>query len=276
MTIGEVQKHGLEELKQLEEAPLKVRLLMAYVLGKPKEYTIIHSDEEMDSHKVEQFYVGIRRLKEGEPLAYITHHQEFMKLDFYVDENVLIPRPDTEVLVETVLEKCTKDKQIKILDLCTGSGAIAVSLAKYLPNASIVGTDISKKALEIAKKNALQNEVQVSFIESNLWENVQDNDWDVIVSNPPYIETSVIKTLQKEVQKEPRIALDGGEDGLNFYRQIIAGTLGCLKTRGILALEIGYNEAEKVTKMLKKSEIYDRIEVIKDLGGNDRVVVARR
>lgn len=278
MTIGEVQKQGIEELVQnkIEESLLKTRLLMAHVLGKTKEYIIIHSNEEIELKQIEEFQEGINKLKEGTPLAYITHNQEFMKLNFYVDENVLIPRPDTEILVEAVLEKCVDRENAKILDLCTGSGAIAISLAKYLHNSNVLGIDISKKALVVAEKNAQRNDVTVYFLESDLWDNIEEKQWDVIVSNPPYIEKELIETLQTEVKHEPMIALDGGTDGLDFYRRIIHGSLEYLKRNGLLALEIGYNQAESVTQLLKNTGSYNEIEVIKDLGGNDRVVLAKK
>lgn len=273
MTIDEVQKQGLYEINNIEDAILKTRLLMAHVLGKNKEYVIIHKDVEIGQDKIDKFKKGIEKLKNGIPLAYIINHQEFMKLDFYVNENVLIPRADTEVLVESVLNQVNVKKELNILDLCTGSGAIAISLAKY-SNSNVTGTDISNLALDIAKKNAEKNCTKVKFIQSNLFENVRERQWDVIVSNPPYIETEVIETLQVEVKHEPIIALDGGKDGLDFYRDIITKSLDYLKTGGLLALEIGYNQADNVVKLLKNTAHYNKIKVIKDLGGNNRVVLA--
>lgn len=275
MTIDEVQKQGLYEINNIEDARLKTRLLMAHVLGKNKEYVIIHRDIEIGQDKIDEFKKGIEKLKKGIPLAYIINYQEFMKLDFYVDENVLIPRADTEVLVESVLKQVDLKEKLNILDLCTGSGAIAISLAKY-SNSNITGTDISNLALDIAKKNAKRNCTKVKFVQSNLFENVQERQWDVIVSNPPYIETEVIETLQAEVKCEPMIALDGGKDGLDFYREIITKSLLFLKDGGLLALEIGYNQANDVVELLKSALNYNKIEVIKDLGGNNRVVLARK
>lgn len=277
MTIYQIQKEGIEKLQkaQVEEAMLKAKLLLAYVLEKSKEYLIIHSEEEVLPEQEKTFWKGIKQLEEKLPLAYITHHKEFMGLDFYVDENVLIPRPDTEILIETVLKKCSEIKTRKILDLCTGSGAIAISIAKYLAQSEVSGIDISPKAIEVAKRNAKQNGVPVSFWQSDLWEEIE-GEWDVIVSNPPYIETEVIATLQEEVQKEPVIALDGGRDGLDFYRIIIAGATKYLNPGGILAVEIGYQQAEKVKKLFEDEKCYDTIEVKKDLAGNDRVVIAKK
>lgn len=275
MNIKQLQEYAINKLKQagVEEPILKTKLLVAYVLDKTKEYLLIHQDEEIDKEIVETFNNALEKLSNRIPLAYIMHSQEFMRMKFYVDENVLIPRQDTEVLVEKVMKTCKENS--KILDMCTGSGAIAISLAKYIPQSSVTASDISIEALKIAKRNANSNNVKVSFIESDLFENIEEKEWDVIVSNPPYIETDVIKSLQQEVQMEPIIALDGGVDGLDFYRKIITDASSYLIKGGILALEIGYNQAEKVTELLKENRKYSEIEVIKDLAGNDRVIIAK-
>ena len=170
-------------------------------------------------------------LKSGVPIEHITHQKEFMKLNFFVDNNVLIPRQDTEILVEEVIKIAKKIKAKNILDLCTGSGAIGISLAKYLPETKIVATDISNDALNIAKKNAVINNVQnqMIFINSDLFRNLETQKFDIIVSNPPYIKTNVIEKLDIQVKNEPNIALDGGEDGLDFYRKIIKGVISIFK-----------------------------------------------
>ena len=211
------------------------------------------------------------------PLQYITNHQEFMKLDFYVDENVLIPRSDTEILVEEVINQCSKneEKQYKILDLCTGSGIVGISLAKYIKNCEVVCADISKKALEIANKNAKNNNVNnIKFIYSNMFSNIKDK-FDIIVSNPPYIKREVIEELEKEVQNEPHIALDGGIDGLDFYKIIINQAYDYLNDTGGLFLEIGYDQREEVTNLLKRSGKFGNIYSKKDLYDNDRVIVTK-
>lgn len=250
MKQQELFEIGKKMLKQvnIEEYTIKAKLLLMYVLKQTKEELVINSMQEVEE-KIKQHYINyINQLLEGKPLQYITHSQEFMGISFYVDENVLIPQPDTEILVEKVIEKIKHEisksqnqlentpettkmqnniaqnkEEITILDLCTGSGCIAISLAYYLKNAILVGSDISKSALQIAEKNAILNNVQnkITWVYSNLWQNLQGKTFKYIVSNPPYIEKSVIPTLPKEVQNEPLISLDGGEDGLQFYKAIL-------------------------------------------------------
>ncbi|MBR2240380.1 MAG: peptide chain release factor N(5)-glutamine methyltransferase, partial [Clostridia bacterium] len=212
---------------------------------------VINHTMEIPEDKIIEFHNGLEKIKDNTPIQYITNHQEFMKLDFYVDENVLIPQPDTEILVEEVLKYVnqidkTKSSKIKILDLCTGSGAIAVSLAKYIDNCEITATDISNKAIQIAKLNAEKNLVhtKINFIESNMFENLPKTQYDIIVSNPPYIETETILSLSPEVQKEPLLALDGGCDGLKFYKIILKNYNDYLVQNGKVFLEIGYNQKE--------------------------------
>ena len=216
-----------------------------------------------------KFMKIINKRASGIPYAYIVGHKEFMKLDFEVNKNVLIPREDTEILVQEVINLNKK----KILDMCTGSGCIAISLAKYIENSIVDAVDVSKKALTIAKLNAKKNNVCINFIESNLFTEV-DDQYEIIVSNPPYIKTEDLKDLQVEVKNEPMKALDGGKTGLYFYKKIIKDAKKYLKLNGVLALEIGYDQAEEVTDLLKENG-YNEIKIIKDLSGNDRVVIAR-
>ena len=216
------------------------------------------------------------KLVNGEPIQYITNSQEFMNLKFYVDNRVLIPQPDTEILVENVIsivENTQKNcqKEIEILDLCTGSGIIGICLKKNLQNVKVYVSDISEDALDVAKKNSIQNNVEISFIKSNLFDEINEK-FDIIVSNPPYIESNAIEGLSNEVKNEPKIALDGGKDGLDFYRKIIKEAPNFLNKIGVLALEIGYNQKDAVEKMLKTYK-YKNIQIKKDLSNIDRVII---
>lgn len=276
MTIQEELRRAINKLNcnKIENSVLKARILLAYILNVKKEYLVIHSDEEIDSNISNKYNDAIDKLLNYIPLQYITNHQEFMKLDFYVNEKVLIPRADTEILVEEVIEKCNKnpEKSYKILDLCSGSGAIGISIAKYVENSNVVCADISEEALNISRKNANINEVKnIKFIKSNMFQNIE-NDFEIIVSNPPYIKKNVILGLDKEVQNEPHIALDGGTDGLDFYRIIANEAYKHLKPNGSLFLEIGYDQKEEVSNLIKINGKYKNIYSKKDLYGNDRII----
>lgn len=277
LTIKQTLTKGTIMLKNsnIESPKLKARLLLQYILKKSRQYLIVYDNQEVDKKAQWEYFVNIEKLTKGMPLQHITHTQEFMKMDFYVDENVLIPRPDTEILVEETIKIAQTMERPKILDLCTGSGAIAISLKKYIPSAQVYAVDISKKALEIAKKNAHRLETEVKFIESNLFEKIKNEKFDIIVSNPPYIKKSDINYLSQEVQKEPQIALDGGYDGLEFYRKISYQAIDYLKFGSYLCFEIGYDQKEEVLEILKGIEHYTKTYCKKDLCGNDRVVITQ-
>lgn len=276
MNLKELLNLGKVELNNnCEDTTIILRILVEAIFKIKKEQIIVSYDKELEEEDIQKFRSAILKIKQGIPVQYITNSQEFMKMKFYVDENVLIPQPDTEILVEEVINKCGAGNY-KILDLCTGSGAIGISLAKYIENSKVVATDISSKAIQIAKLNAEKNLVHknMEFIESDLFNNIQYNDFDVIVSNPPYIETGVIENLDKQVQNEPYIALDGGKDGLKFYKIIAENAHKFLSESGKLFLEIGYNQRQDVVKLLQETHKYKNIYAKKDMGGNDRVVVA--
>ena len=278
MTIKQAITKGMIMLKSnnVESPKLKARLLLQYVLDKPRQYIIVYDNKEIDKQQQWQYFVNIEKLTKGIPLQHITHRQEFMKMDFFVDENVLIPRPDTEILVEEVIKIAQKYNSPRILDLCTGSGAIAISLKKFVPNADITAVDISEKALEIAQKNAEKLEAKINFVKSNLFDKLDNKKFDIIVSNPPYIRKDEIKKLSEEVQKEPKIALDGGEDGLYFYKKIINEAFNFLADNGMIFLEIGFDQKEELEKLIKADKRYKLVKTKKDLGDNDRIVVVKK
>ena len=279
MKIKEAIDKGAIALKveNIESPKLKARMLMQFILNKPRQYIIVNDMQELSKGLEQEYFEGIAKLRQNIPIEHITHQKEFMKLNFFVNENVLIPRQDTEILVEEVIKIAKKANSLQILDLCTGSGAIAVSLAKYIEKSKITAIDISPEAIKIASKNAIMNNVenQITFIKSDLFENVKKEKYDIIVSNPPYIKKSEIPRLEKQVQKEPTIALDGGNDGLDFYRKIIKQSYEYLKYNGYLCLEIGYDQKDDVVELLQNEGKYSEIYSKKDLYGNDRIVVGR-
>lgn len=272
MNIKQALEYGIELLNKnnIESPNLKTRMLLANILNKNKEYLLIHDTEELNISNINKYKEDIQKLANSIPIQYIINKQEFMGLEFYVDKNVLIPQPDTEILVEEAIKICnTYSGDIKVLDLCTGSGAIGISIGKYVKNAKVYATDISDEAINIAKKNAKQNNVNnIEFIISDMFDNIKETNFDIIVSNPPYIETDVIPLLSEEVKKEPIIALDGGKDGLKFYKIILSEYKKYLESEGYLLLEIGYDQAKSVGKLINSN-----YNIIKDLAGNDRVVI---
>lgn len=277
MKIKEALINGGKEITYIN-----AKIIMKYVLNKPENYLVINSEENLTKKNEESFFEFVDKVKKGTPLQYITNEQEFMGEKFFVNEDVLIPQPDTEILVEKAIEFIknydNKKENIKVLDLCTGSGAIAISIKKYLDminiNSEIIASDISEKAIKIAKKNAdkILADNNIKFIKSDLFEDMDDYSnedyrFDFIISNPPYIETDIISNLATDVQKEPLIALDGGKDGLKFYREINKNIKNYLKADGYLLLEIGYDQKKNVMDIFKGSEC------IKDYTGNDRVII---
>lgn len=279
MTIRELLNQGIIMLKneKIDSPKTKARLILESTLNKSREYLIIYDKNEVTSAQRDNYIKKIKRVILGEPVQYITGLQEFMKLNFFVTKDVLIPRQDTEVLVEEVIKIAKDIPNPVILDLCTGSGAIAVSLAKYIPNSKIYGIDISEKALEVAKKNAEFNGVKnsIEFRVSDLFNKIKNQKFDIIVSNPPYIKKEDIKLLQKDVQKEPKIALDGGTDGLVFYSRIAKSAYKHLRRGGYLCLEIGYNQKLQVKKIIEGQKRYINFYCKKDLCENDRVVITQ-
>ena len=237
-------------------------------------YYYMHIDEEMPEELQHEFEVLIKKRAERVPLQYITGEQEFMGMTFHVNSNVLIPRQDTETLVEEAL-KVVKPG-MKVLDMCTGSGCVLISILKNVHGTWGYGYDISKQAINVAKENAKLNDVPAIFERSNLFEDVADETFDVIVSNPPYIRSDEIPFLMPEVSEfEPHEALDGKEDGLFFYRKIIQESPDYLTDGGYLLFEIGYDQGWAVSSMMKETGFED-VCVKKDLARNDRVVCGHK
>jgi len=222
---------------------------------------------------------ALKRRINHEPIQYILGKTEFMGLEFKVNPDVFIPRPETEILVETLINivHSSKLEVHSLLDIGTGSGCIAISLAKFLKDVKITATDIANEALEVAKQNALLNKVEINFLQSNLFSNygLRTMNYELIVSNPPYVSTLELNELQPEIQYEPRIALDGGADGLDFYRRLITESPRYLKRSGFLIMEMGYNQENAIKKIFQNSEVFKIIEVIKDYNNIDRVIVAQ-
>lgn len=273
MTYREAIVLGEKNLQQADIADAKTDswLLLAMACKIDHTYYYMHIDEEMSEEQVREFEVLIRKRAERVPLQYITGEQEFMGLTFHVNSNVLIPRQDTETLVEEALKVIKPG--MKVMDMCTGSGCVLISILKNAHDVEGIGYDISKQAINVAKENAKFNEVPAVFERSDLFEDVVENDFDVIVSNPPYIPTDLVATLMPEVsQFEPREALDGKGDGLYFYSKILEQCKNYMKPDGYILFEIGCEQGDAVSTMMRLAG-FSEVRVIKDLARNDRVVM---
>lgn len=255
----------------IEEAELDARLLLEEICGTDRNTLLVHGDRNVTEEELAQYKEMLEKRSVHIPLQQIIGRQSFMGLDFYVDENVLIPRQDTELLVEEALKELHDG--MRILDMCTGSGCILLSLLKYSNDCEGIGADISEEALKVAERNRVQLGLEnATFIRSDLFEAVEGK-FDLLVSNPPYICSDVIDTLMPEVREhEPRQALDGSADGLHFYRRILAECRTYLKPGGILLFEIGYDQGEAVKRLMEENGFLE-VEVKKDYGRLDRVVL---
>lgn len=272
MTFREAISFGERQLNDvgIVDAKNDAWLLLTFVCKIDRTFYYVHMDEQMSMEQQAEYENVINKRAEHVPLQYITGEQEFMGNAFHVNESVLIPRQDTETLVEESLKLVRPG--MKVLDMCTGSGCILISILKNVVDVEGFGYDISKQALNVAKENAKLNNVIATFEPSDLFEKVTDT-FDIIVSNPPYIPTAVIGTLMPEVAVyEPIQALDGKEDGLYFYRKIITSASDYLKENGKLLFEIGHDQGESVSNLMREAG-YKDVRVVKDLAGNDRVVI---
>ena len=273
MIYGEAYQIGCARLEAsgIKEAKLDARLLLEFICETNRNDLLVHPERKISDAQEKQYLSFVERRAMGEPLQYITGEQEFMGLTFMTDPSTLIPRQDTETLVEEVL--LYLHDGMEILDVCTGSGCILLSLLKYSNDCRGVGCDLNPEAVALAERNAEALGLEASFVQSDLFDKVAGK-FDLIVSNPPYIETEVIQTLDTVVKGyEPHTALDGGKDGLDFYRRLVTEAKRYLRKEGMLFFEIGYNQAESVSQLLAEAG-YREITVKKDLAGLDRVVYA--
>lgn len=272
MQYAKLYQIGKEQLQKagITDAELDTRLLLEFICHTDRNALYAHGDQEIEDEKMQDFLQLIEKRAVHIPLQHLTGEQNFMGLDFLVNEHVLIPRQDTEILVEEIMRDLHDG--IRILDMCTGSGCILLSLLHYSNDCSGVGVDVSEDALVVARQNADRlAEKQAVFIQSDLFEKVEGS-FDLIVSNPPYIRSQEIAGLMPEVREhEPHLALDGKDDGLHFYREIIKGAMPHLKRGGQLFFEIGYDQGEAVQALLAANG-YTEIAVVKDYAGLDRVV----
>ncbi len=278
-SVAEVLKVETARLEtaKIENSRLDAEILLANVLNCRRLQLYIDSDKILPLESILRFNELIKRRLEGSPVAYLTGTKDFMGLTFAVNENVLIPRPETEILTELVGEYLRGlCREVIFADLGTGSGAIPISILKFVKNARAIAVDISEKALEVAKFNAIKFYVEnrIEFLLGDLFSPLTGK-FDAIVSNPPYIPTKDLETLQTEVQREPKLALDGGKDGLAFYRRILNDAPQFLSENGILAVEIGINQSSAVRNLFEAANFVD-IEIFKDLAGIERVIIGKK
>ncbi len=271
MTYREAVEFGTKCLTDagVPDAALDAWYLLQMVCKIERSYYYVHGEEDITQDAQKEYEIAVQKRAEHIPLQYIIGEQEFMGLRFKVNSNVLIPRQDTETLVEQVL-KIVKPG-MKVLDLCTGSGCVLISVLKNAPELTGMGSDISQTALLVAKENAKLHEVDAEWVRSDLFDNITET-FDVIMANPPYIPTGEILSLMPEVRDfEPENALDGGADGLDFYRKIAGQVKDYLNPGGYVYMEIGYDQGEAVSELMRNAG-FTEVEVIKDLARNDRVV----
>ncbi len=282
--VSAVLRHAARRLSahDIESGPLDSEVLLGHVLGLTREQLIVAADVRLGDKQLHVYENLLWRRLEREPAAYITGKREFWSLDFHVTRDVLIPRPETELLVEIALRlaaEARSAKPLRIIDLGTGSGAIAVALASELANAEICASDISHNALGVAKDNAVRNQVadKIKFVQGDLFDaEAMPECIDLIVSNPPYIRRAAIDALEPEVSRwEPRGALDGGFDGLDYYRRIAARACDYLAPNGAVIVEIGAGTGQAVARLFQDA-VACEVQIHNDYGGNDRVVVARK
>lgn len=262
---------------------LDAEVLLADLLDMERIKLYVNFDYPLKKRELNRYRERIIRRVKREPVSYITGHKEFMSLDFHIEKGVLIPRPETEHLVENILDYCEENelKSPNIVEAGPGSGAVMVSLGHYLAQSRIIGIDISEDAVSLSRKNIAKHDLadRLKVSRGDLLEPLlkrNKKNVDIVVSNPPYISSEEMNQLSPEVKKEPKVALQGGEDGLSLYRQLIPQAASVLKSSGLLALEIGYEQGKSIKNIIKKDGNYKEIEIIKDHSKRDRVVFARK
>ena len=282
-TVGEALKDAIEILstdKSFTSPRLDCEILLAFVLNCTRMDLIFCRDKQLSDEQQSMFFAYIQRRLKREPISYITNEKEFMSLSFFVEKGILTPRPETELLVEYIIDQYKKVNEPHILDLCTGSGAIAVSLAHYLKNSYITAVDKYDICLEVAKKNAQKHgcSERIKLMETDVLKQFDMKEkFHCIVSNPPYIKSRVLSSLPDDVKcYEPEYALDGGQDGLLFYRQITSSAAKQILPGGKLVYEIGYDQGVDVKDIIEDTHLFHTIEIIKDYAGLDRMVIATK
>ena len=279
MNIENILNEGIAILKEskISNPQLDSEILLSSSIKKDKKHIILNSKEILNSEQLVRFKSLIERRKKGEPIAYLINKKEFWKDEFFVNKDVLIPRPDSELIIEQVLKTYSKDVQLQVLDIGTGSGCILLSILKERSNFYGTGIDISKKSINVSKFNAKQLNLtnRVKFFHSSV-DNFNNGKYDIIVSNPPYIKKLSLKYLEKDVVNfEPKLALSGGFDGFSKIRKIINKASILIKKNGKFILEIGFNQKNKVKKILKEEGFYVN-KAIKDYGNNDRCIISTK
>ena len=279
MTIENILNQGANILKasQIPSPYLDSQILLSKSINKSKKQLILNPKETLSTEQLKIFYNFIERRKKGEPVAYLINKKEFWNYEFYVDKSVLIPRPDTELLIEEVLKIYSNKSQLQVLDIGTGSGCILLSILKERPYFYGTGIDISKKSINISNFNAnkLSLTNRVKFIHSSV-DNFNIGKYDIIVSNPPYIELLNLRYLEKDVVNfEPKLALSGGFDGFSKIKKVISKASTLIKKNGKFILEIGFNQKNRVKKILKEKGFYIN-KTIKDYGKNDRCIISTK
>ena len=279
MNIENSLNEGIKILKKskISNPKLDSEILLSTSIKRDKKYIILNPKEYLNSKQLEKFKILIERRKKGEPIAYLINKKDFWKDEFFVNKDVLIPRPDTELIVEQVLKIYSKDSQLQILDIGTGSGCILLSILKERSKFYGTGIDVSKKSINVSKYNANQLNLtsRVKFFHSSV-DNFRIGKYDIIVSNPPYIELFNLKYLEKDVVNfEPKLALSGGFDGFSKIRKVINKASTLIKRNGKFILEIGFNQRNKVKKILKEEGFYIN-KALKDYGNNDRCIISTK